>query len=168
MSAQAPKHGSLCCFHCFLSKMWLHSHGGFTPGENKCMEGVLWDLTRTNAVWAAGVSVFQVIPAACELYCGAEHVQWSRQEDGRWVQCTRQKSCKEPSSVCLTEEIREHIFSKRLKKKLWKKKKKGSVRLNIVTVYICTLCPFLIGLIGLQSFLGGFRFSYFFFSFHWN
>lgn len=93
------------------------------------------------------MGVFRGIPAACELYCGAEHVQWSRQEDGSWVQCTRQKSCKEPSRQSLSEEIRELIFSKALKN-LGKIK---SVGLNIATAYIYTLCPFLVGLMGLQS-----------------
>lgn len=140
---------------------------GITPEGNEWMEGVLWDLTRTNAVWAAGMSLFWGIPPACELYCGEEHMQWSRQEDGSWVQCTRQKSCKEPSRQCLTKEIRELIFSKALKK-TWEKKKKKSVRLNIATAYICTLCPFLVGLMALQSIFWLLGFLIFFLIFHWN
>lgn len=64
---------------------------GITPEGEGCVEGVLWDPTRTDAVWAAGMSVFQGIPAACEHCCGAEHMQWSGQEDGSWVQRTWQK-----------------------------------------------------------------------------
>lgn len=68
------------------------------------------------------MSLFQGIPAACELCCAAEHMQWPRQEDGSQLEFTRQNSQEERSGQHLTEETRELIFNKALKNHLRNKK----------------------------------------------
>lgn len=46
---------------------------GITPEGSECMEGALRDLTRTDAVRAAAMNVFQGISTACELSCCRAH-----------------------------------------------------------------------------------------------
>lgn len=107
--------------HSFISKILLHSCGGWWRWV--CGS---WAL-GCNQCWccaAAAMSLFWGIPAACELCCAAEHMQWSRQEDGSWLEFARQETWKEPSWQHLIEEIRELIFNRTLKKKnTWEKKK---------------------------------------------